>query len=161
MVQYNGKFQYPHHWSDFHQDAFRSSDGDHDSHGFSAAFVARQEDRDRYLEDAMNAGGLGGFTFEFIGPLVISVSNALPAPVAVTIGGFDFTFNVQSTSDVVIQYVLDGNVVEMVSIPANVSLYNAPVSSPIVMMAHVDTLQLRIITAGTGGAGLVAVPYSA
>ena len=155
-----GRFFFPDHWSDFEQTAFKPSDGDHDSHGFSPSFVARMEDRDRYLEDAMNAGGLGGFTFEFVGPLIISVSNALPAPVAVTIGGFDFTLNVQSTTAIVVQYVLDGNVDGTITIPANTSLYNAP-TDPIVMNAHVDTLQLRIITPGTGGAGLVAVPYSA
>ena len=161
MLQYGGKFAYPEHFSDFAHTAFKAVDGDHDSHGLSPDFISRLEDRDRYLEDFLSSGGLGGFTFEFIGPLVISISNALPAPVAVSIGGFDFTFNVQSTSAVVVQILLDGNVDQTVTIPANQSLYNAPFDSPIVMTAHVDTLQLRIITPGTGGAGLVAVPYSA
>jgi hypothetical protein len=155
-----GKFFFPTHWADLGPEAFSHADDGHTQHGFSSAFLARMDDRDRYLEDAIGGSGLGGFTFEFIGPLVISVSNALPAPEAVSIAGFDFTFNVQSTSDVVVQYVLDGNVVGTTDIPANTSVYNAPFDSPINMTAHVDTLQVRIITPGTGGAGLVAVPYS-
>lgn len=154
----HGRFFYPTHWSDDAPTAFTAVDGDHDSHGFSPSFVARMEDRDRYLEDFLG-GGLGGFTFNFTGALAISVSDPLPSGTSTTISGLVFAFSVTSSTEVDVEVLLNGLVQDTVAIPANTAVFNAPLSVSVTQAPFTDVVQLRIVTPGTGGAGLVAVPY--
>lgn len=49
-----GKFWFPTHWPELGSNAFADSGPEHDEHGFSADFLARQDDRDKALEDYLN-----------------------------------------------------------------------------------------------------------
>lgn len=70
-----GTFWYPFHWSDLAPDAFVQAPADHDSHGFGSDFVARQEDRDRALEDYLNNLSPGGG--KRYATVVVAASNSL------------------------------------------------------------------------------------
>lgn len=160
MVQYGGKFAYPSHWNEDATVAFKAVDGDHDSHGFSPDFIARQEDRDRYLEDFL-ANSSGGFTFNFVGPLANGVSDLLPFTQSTTYRGIMLTLRVASASaGNVLSVLLDGVVQATTTFPAGQNTYNWVFPSGITGAAYVDNMQLRIVTADTTSAGLVGVPYS-
>jgi hypothetical protein len=149
-------FLYPSHWGDdADSTSITSSEGD--SVRFSTPFVARMEDRDRYLEDYLNGLGSGGFLFDFPGSLVVSISDPLPATSQLSFSGIVFALAGQSSLQVVVEVDINGiSIGTNATIPASTSVYNW---AQTIAVPQYSVIQLRIVSPGDGGAGLVGVPY--
>jgi hypothetical protein len=113
-------------------------------------------DRVEWLE-ARIAGALP--PFDFPGPLVISSSDLWCPPNGLSIGRFVWTLASASTAGAVqVGLFLNTVLADTVNIPALTSVYNAPLTSVIVLSGGVDTLTVRILSPGTGAAGLLGTP---
>lgn len=147
-------FRYPHHWLAASSDAFEAAPDEHDHHGFSQRFIAEMEDRDRYLEDYLDKlSALNPVVFDFQGPLVVAVSDLFCPPVSVAYSKIQFSLRSTGTTSTVVGVYKNGASIGTATIPAATALYAFPIS--ISLGGGVDTLQLRVSTAGTGAQGLV------